>query len=60
MAVPQVRTSKRMKGHRRSHHALKPPTLVSCSNCQELTLPHQVCAKCGHFKGKEVVQVKNF
>lgn len=60
MAVPQDRTSKRMQGHRRSHHALKAPNLVSCSNCQELIRGHRICPKCGHFKGKEVVAVENF
>jgi large subunit ribosomal protein L32 len=60
MAVPQVRTSKRMKGFRRSHHALKPPQLIHCSNCGNQILPHRVCAQCGHFKGKEVVAVENF
>jgi len=60
MAVPQVRTSKRMKGHRRSHDALKAPNMVNCSNCQEMILPHKVCPKCGHFKGKAVIQVKNY
>ena len=60
MAVPQVRTSKRMKGFRRSHHALKVPTLVTCSNCSALIPPHRVCSQCGHFKGKEVVEVESY
>jgi large subunit ribosomal protein L32 len=49
-----------MKGFRRSHHALRPPTLVSCSNCQELIRPHRLCPKCGHFKGRQVVEVENY
>jgi len=60
MAVPQVRTSKRVKGQRRSHDALKVPTLITCSNCSALIRPHQVCPQCGHFKGKEVVQVESY
>ncbi|MDH4121928.1 MAG: 50S ribosomal protein L32 [Deltaproteobacteria bacterium] len=60
MAVPQDRTSKRKKNTRRSHHALKAPSLVKCGNCQEAILLHRVCPKCGHFKGKEVVQVENY
>lgn len=60
MAVPKRRTSKRMKGFRRSHDALRAPTLVPCSNCQELIRPHHLCAKCGHYKGAQVVEVENY
>jgi len=60
MAVPQVRTSRRKRDMRRSHHALKAPSLVTCSNCSALIPPHRVCAQCGHFKGKEVVEVEAY
>ena len=60
MAVPKRRTSKRMKGFRRSHDALHAPTLVACSNCQEPIRPHRLCPKCGHYKGKQVVEVENY
>jgi len=60
MAVPQGRTSKRMKGFRRSHHALKRPPLIRCSNCGSQILPHRVCGQCGHFKGKAVIEVENY
>ncbi len=60
MAVPQVRTSQRKRGHRRSHHALRAPNLVTCNNCSALILPHRVCPQCGHFKGKEVLQVEAY
>lgn len=58
MAVPKKKVSKRVRNQRRSHHAIKTPNMVSCSNCSELILPHQVCRHCGHFKGSEVIQVK--
>ena len=60
MAVPQVRTSRRKRGMRRSHQALKAPSLVTCSNCSALIPPHRVCAQCGHFKGKEVIEVEAY
>ncbi len=60
MAVPQVRTSRRKRNMRRSHHALKAPTLVNCNNCSALIPPHRVCAQCGHFKGKEVMEVEAY
>ena len=60
MAVPKRKTSKRVRNQRRSHHALRAPTLVHCSNCQELIRPHRLCPKCGHYKGQEVLQVENY
>ena len=60
MAVPQVRTSKRKRNMRRSHHALKAPNLITCTNCSALILPHRVCSQCGYFKGKEVLQVEAY
>lgn len=60
MAVPQVRTSRRKRNQRRSHLALKAPNLVTCNNCGALIRPHVVCAQCGHFKGKEVLQVEAY
>jgi len=60
MAVPQDKTSKRRRNQRRSHHALTAPSLVSCSNCSALILPHRMCPQCGHFKGKEVVEVEAY
>ncbi|MDH4248558.1 MAG: 50S ribosomal protein L32 [Deltaproteobacteria bacterium] len=60
MAVPQERTSKRKRNMRRSHDALKAPALVGCSNCAALISPHRICPQCGHFKGREVMQVENY
>ena len=36
---------------------LEAPTLVKCPQCGELKVPHQVCGKCGYYKGVEVVKV---
>ena len=30
---------------------------VKCPQCGELKVPHQVCGKCGYYKGVEVVKV---
>ena len=60
MAVPKRKISKRARNMRRSHLALKAPNLVPCGNCSTLIRPHQVCRHCGHFKGSEIIQVKNF
>jgi large subunit ribosomal protein L32 len=60
MAVPKRKSSRRWKGWRRSHDALTAPGLVHCSNCQELIRPHHFCPKCGHYKGKQIVEIENY
>jgi len=60
MAVPQEKTSKRRRNMRRSHHALKTPNLIGCSNCGAQIMSHRICPQCGSFKGKEVLAVENY
>lgn len=55
MAVPKRRVSKTRKLQRRTHDALKAPSLSVCPNCGAKVLPHHVCAKCGQYDGKQVV-----
>ena len=54
MAVPKRKTSPSKRNMRRSHHALKPAPFQECTNCGELKLPHNLCAKCGHYNGREI------
>lgn len=58
MAVPKQRTSKSRRDRRRAHDALKAKSLVQCNNCGEMRLPHRVCPNCGHYKGREVVEIE--
>ncbi|MCK7487205.1 MAG: 50S ribosomal protein L32 [Bacillus subtilis] len=58
MAVPFRKISKSVKRKRRTHLKLSAPTMVLCSNCGEMTLAHQVCKKCGFYKGKLVQEPK--
>ena len=58
MAVPKQRTAKSRRDRRRAHHALKAKNMVQCSNCGEMRLPHRVCPNCGHYKGREVVEIE--
>jgi large subunit ribosomal protein L32 len=58
MAVPKRRTSHAKQGHRRSHHHIKPPQVQYCSHCGEPVLPHRVCANCGYYQNREVVEPK--
>ena len=55
MAVPKRKTSKQRKHTRAANW--EAPTLVKCPQCGELKVPHQVCGKCGYYKGVEVVKV---
>ncbi len=54
---PKRKLSKGRRDRRRSLDALTSQNLVQCSNCGEMRLPHTVCPKCGHYKGREVISV---
>lgn len=56
MAVPKKKTSKSRRNMRRSHHALQSASYAECQNCGELKRPHHVCAACGYYDGREVVE----
>ncbi|GAB4143476.1 MAG: 50S ribosomal protein L32 [Sphingomonadales bacterium] len=56
MAVPKRKTTPSRRNMRRSHHALKVPGFQECGNCGELKRPHHVCAACGHYDGREVME----
>ena len=56
MAVPARKTSKAKKNRRRTHYKLEVPGMNACPNCGELKKSHHVCASCGHYDGKEVVE----
>lgn len=56
--VPKQKQSRTRRDRRRAHDALKTKNLVQCNNCGEMRLPHRVCPKCGHYKGREVVVVE--
>jgi len=42
---------------RRAHDALTAKAYNECANCGELKRPHHVCSSCGHYDGREVVDV---
>ena len=58
MPVPRRRQSSSRRDKRRSHDSLTAPTSIACSHCGEQTRPHHVCEKCGHYKGKKIVETK--
>lgn len=58
MIAPKSKVSKARSGHRRSQWKLTPPNLSICPQCHVLKLPHRVCAECGYYNGKPVVEIK--
>jgi large subunit ribosomal protein L32 len=55
--LPKRKVSKGRRDRRRAHDALKTASLVQCSNCGEMRLPHRVCPSCGHYQGREVISI---
>jgi large subunit ribosomal protein L32 len=55
---PKRKHSSSRRDRRRAHDALVTAELVICSNCGEPRLSHHVCPNCGHYKGREVVEIK--
>lgn len=55
--VIRMRHTRAHTANRRSHHALKAPTLAICSNCGAKHRPHHMCLECGFYKGRMVVDM---
>ncbi len=58
MAVPFRRTSKTTKRMRRTHFKLAVSGLITCPHCGATIKAHNVCPKCGYYKGRSVVSKK--
>lgn len=57
MANPKRRQSRARRGKRRAHDFLTFPSLSVCTNCGSAVLPHRVCAVCGYYKGRQVIEI---
>jgi large subunit ribosomal protein L32 len=57
---PKRKHSQGRRDRRRAHDALdlESANLVACGNCGTMILPHVVCPNCGHYKGREVIEIK--
>jgi large subunit ribosomal protein L32 len=58
MANPKRRHSQARTSTRRAHDHLTALSLSECPNCHEKKLPHRACLKCGYYKGREVLAIK--
>lgn len=57
MPNPKRRHSKARTHKRRAHDFLTIPCATNCPQCGETKLPHRVCLSCGHYNGREVIEV---
>lgn len=55
--VNHMRHTRSHTGNRRSHHALKARVLSMCSECGSPKENHAICANCGKYKSRTVVDV---
>lgn len=56
MPVPKRKTSRAVRDSRRATHNLEAPAKSLCPQCHAPKLPHRVCAECGYYNGKEVIE----
>ena len=52
---PKNKSSKAHRDSRRANWKMGPVTLVKCSRCGALMVPHQVCKACGAYNKKEII-----
>lgn len=55
--VNHMRHTKGHRDQRRANQKLTPESLSICSHCKEKKLSHKVCAACGYYNGKQVIDV---
>lgn len=55
--VIRMRHTRAHTKNRRSHHALKAPTLAVCKNCGANHRPHHMCLECGFYNGRQVIDL---
>lgn len=58
MPNPKRKHSKSRTGKRRAHDYLTPPATGNCPNCDEPRLSHRICPKCGFYRGRVVIEMK--
>ncbi|MBM3692234.1 MAG: 50S ribosomal protein L32 [Actinomycetota bacterium] len=58
MAVPKRKTPRSRTHSRRSANMkLALPAKSICPQCGAAKLPHRVCGNCGHYRGRQVIDV---
>ncbi len=55
--VNRMRHNRAQRGDTRSHHALKARGLSICPDCKAKKSNHKICANCGKYNGRMVLDV---
>jgi large subunit ribosomal protein L32 len=58
MPTPKRKTPKSKTNSRRSQWKTTAPTYAECPQCHQPKLPHRVCANCGYYGGRQVIEVE--
>ena len=59
MAVPKRKMSRSNTRSRRSQWLrIDKPTYAACKRCKQPLRPHTVCANCGTYGGRDVLEVE--
>lgn len=59
MAVPKRRASRQRRNKRRSANwKLSMPGMSECPQCHSMKLSHRVCATCGYYNGRQVMDTE--
>ncbi|MEA2003219.1 MAG: 50S ribosomal protein L32 [Actinomycetota bacterium] len=57
MAVPKKKMSRSRTRRRKAVWKVSAPATVACPRCGAQHLPHRMCAECGTYDGREIVDV---
>lgn len=57
MALPKRRHSRTRGAKRRTHWKLVQTGFMACPKCHQPRRSHRICAHCGHYDGRQVVEV---
>jgi large subunit ribosomal protein L32 len=55
VALPKRKTPRAKRDHRRSHHHIAVPQLVTCTQCRSKHINHRPCTVCGTYNGRQVL-----
>lgn len=55
---PKKRHSRARQGKRRAHIKLIGPQTTVCPNCGNMHESHAICSRCGYYKGKQYIAIK--
>lgn len=57
MAVPKRKLSRSRTRHRKAQwYRLRKPPTTTCPRCKAPRRGHTVCAECGTYRGREVIE----